>query len=479
MFEKRSRLTRVLGRTDIIALGFGTMVGWSWVVLTATWLTSAGFLGTITAFLVGALLILGVGLTYGELTAAFPLSGGEFVYAYRAGGRFFSWLVGWTMTLAYLGVAAWEAIAVSTAINYIIPLPSAWHLWDIAGYPVYFSWALVGILGAALVMVLNLFGTRPVIIFQVMATAAVMAMSIMLLLGGITFGGAENIGPSFTTPSGLFVVLLIIPSMLIGFDVIPQSAEEMNISPRNIGKMLIVCIIISVIWYLMVIIGVATGAPAEVRMSGELPVADVMAYLYGNDGFGTALIIVGILGIFTSWNGFFMGASRLIFAMGRARMLPQVFGRTGKRYQTPWAAILAIGSVCMITPLFGANALIWLVNISAICSLFTYCCVTLSFILLRKKEPDLHRPIKIRGGMGFGILVMIAVVLYFALYIVIAAGGNDYTFEAIAIVIWVAIGMVLFLSSAKSNRAISEREREILIFGEELARFIKGRKENE
>ncbi len=471
MSEKRNRLTKVLGRTDIIALGFGTMVGWSWVVLTTTWLTDAGFWGTITAFLVGALLILVVGLAYGELTAALPLSGGEFVYAYRSGGRSFSWLVGWTMTLAYLGVAAWEAIAISTALNYIIPLPSAWLLWEIAGYSVHLSWALIGIIGAALVTVLNLFGTRPAVIFQVMATAAVMAMGIMFLLGSITFGSIDNAGPSFTTPSGFFVVLLVIPSMLIGFDVIPQSAEEMNISPRNIGRMLVVCIIISVAWYLMVIIGVALGAPAEVRLSGELPTADVISHLYGNEAFGTVLIIVGILGIFTSWNGFFLGATRLIFAMGRARMLPKVFGKTGKKYQTPWAAILVVGSICMIAPLFGANALIWLVNISAICSLFAYCCVTLSFILLRIKEPELHRPIKIRGGMGFGIAVLVAVVVYFALYIIIAVKVSDYSFEALAIVIWMVFGIILFRSSKKGNKSITEREREILVFGEELARF--------
>lgn len=477
MLEKRSRLTKVLGRTDIIALGFGTMVGWSWVVLTTTWLSAAGFWGTILAFLIGALLTVCVGLAYGELTAALPLSGGEFVYAYRAGGRFFGWLVGWTMTLAYLAVAAWEAIAISTALNYLIPLPSAWYLWNIADYPVYLSWALVGIVGAALITILNLFGTRPAIIFQVMATAAIMAMGIMLLLGGITFGGMENTGPAFTSLSGFFVVLLVVPSMLIGFDVIPQSAEEMNISPRSIGKMLIVCIVISVGWYLMVITGIATGAPEEVRMSGELPAADVVSYIYGNSGFGIVLIIAGIIGIFTSWNGFFLGATRLIFAMGRARMLPEVFGRIGKRYRMPWAAILVVGSFCVLTPLLGANALIWLVNISAICAIFAYCCVTLSFILLRKKEPGLHRPIRIKGGAGLGVLILIALVLYFALYIIMAAGGTDYTPEAVAIILWTITGIVLFGVSKKSSRTISEREREILVFGEKLARFHTGRAE--
>ena len=82
----RNSLSKVLGRTDVLAIGFGTMVGWSWVMLASTWLTQAGFWGTILAFLIGSLIILGVGALYGELTSALPQAGGEVVYMYRAMG---------------------------------------------------------------------------------------------------------------------------------------------------------------------------------------------------------------------------------------------------------------------------------------------------------------------------------------------------------------------------------------------------------
>ena len=49
----QSSFLRVLGRRDVVALAFGAMIGWSWVVLTGTWITSAGVLGAITAFLLG------------------------------------------------------------------------------------------------------------------------------------------------------------------------------------------------------------------------------------------------------------------------------------------------------------------------------------------------------------------------------------------------------------------------------------------
>ncbi|MEG0663052.1 MAG: APC family permease [Anaerovoracaceae bacterium] len=464
------KLTKVLGRTDIIALGFGTVIGWSWVVLATTWITGAGFWGTIIGFSAGAVLIFLVGLIYVELTSALPLSGGEMVYAYRAGGKAFGWAVGWIMSLAYLGVAAWEGIALATAVDYLFPLPKAILLWEIAGYPVYFSWALVGMVGGVIMLILNLFGAKPAAIFQVMATAGIIAVGLMMLFGGITFGSTENIGPGVQSFSGILYVMLIIPSMLIGFDVIPQSAEEMNISPRDIGKTLLVCIVISFAWYMILIVGVGFSAPAEIRMSGVLPTADVMAYAYGNERFGLIIVVGGILGILTSWNGFFMGATRLIFAMGRAKMLPDIFGRLGRRYKTPWAAILLVGLICILTPLLGKNALIWLVNISSICALIAYCCQPLSFLLLRKKEPELNRPIHLPMGVVGGTMIFILTVAYLALYLYMALNGKSYLHEGRVIGVWLVLGLVLYWFSTSRARMVSAAQMEQLVFGENLAR---------
>ena len=73
--SQQSSFLRVLGRRDVVALAFGAMIGWSWVVLTGTWITSAGVLGAITAFLLGGGAIAVVGLTYAELSSAPPTQG--------------------------------------------------------------------------------------------------------------------------------------------------------------------------------------------------------------------------------------------------------------------------------------------------------------------------------------------------------------------------------------------------------------------
>ena len=158
------------------------------------------------------------------------------------------------------------------------------------------------------------------------ATAALIIIAIVIFLGGVTFGDIDNMGRPFESGRGFFYVLLMVPAMLIGFDIIPQSAEEMNIGPKNIGKMIVVCIIISLLWYLIMIIGVGLAAPAEIRFSGIIPMADVAAYLFSSQAFSTIIVFGGILGILTTWNGFFIGATRLIYAMGRAWVIPPVFG---------------------------------------------------------------------------------------------------------------------------------------------------------
>ena len=90
-----------------------------------------------------------VGLTYAELTPMLPLSGGELVFSYRAMGYNASWFTGWMITLAYLGVAAWEGPALANAINFLFAglLPQGPTLWSFAGSDVTVSFILIAAIG--------------------------------------------------------------------------------------------------------------------------------------------------------------------------------------------------------------------------------------------------------------------------------------------------------------------------------------------
>jgi len=470
MPEEGNSLKRVLGRTDVLTLAFGTMVGWGWVMLSGLWVSEAGVIGALLAFSFGAILCIFVGLAYAELTSALPLAGGELVYIYRAMGTGFSWLVGWAISFAYIGVAAWEGIAIATALDYIFPIPQIGYLWSIGDYPVYASWSAVGMIGAFALLLLNYFGARPAAIFQVMTTSALILVGLIFVFGGLTFGNIEYMDPLFTNYKGLIAVLLMVPSMFVGFDVIPQSAEEMNIPLYQIAKVFIVSIVMAAVWYFLIILGIGISAPPEVRTAGIVPAADAMAYCYGTTVFGKIMILGGICGILTSWNGFIVGSTRVIYAMGRAKMLPPFFGKLHPRYKTPVGAIVLVGGICTITPLLGRNALVWFVNASAFGSVVSYLMVAVSFLLLRKKEPELKRPFRIKYGKFLGIMVVFISVMFLSLYTPVGPGALKWPEEWILVMGWALIGVVLVLWTKASYGKVSLGERELLIFGEEYSR---------
>lgn len=476
---QRESLSKVLSRRDILALAFGTMVGWGWVMLTAGWITSAGVVGAIIAFLFGAVLCLFVGATYAELTPALPLAGGELVFSYRGLGYFWSWFTAWAICLAYIGVAAWEGIAISTAINYLIPFPQAIELWTLNDSTVYLTWSMVGIIGAAIIMIINLVGIKQSAVFQTVGTAGLILSGIIFITGGAILGDPSNVAPAFTGVAegvgpwaGILAVMMMAPGMFVGFDVIPQSAEEMNIPPKQIANVVYISILMGAAWYIIMILAASLSAPAEVRgsFSGSVPVAEIAAYALGSPVWGKIMIIGALCGIVTSWNGFFIGASRVIFSMGRAKMIPAVFGKVHPKYQTPTAAIILVGIICMITPLMGRNALVWFVDTASFGTVVAYLMVAISFLAIRKNEPDLNRPYRNNRPMLMGWLAILSAVFFIILYLPFGPSSLVWPYEWAFIVFWIVLGVILAAVGKATVGPVSSAEREYLIFGKEYAR---------
>ena len=155
MLENEQKLLKILGNRDVLTLAFGAMIGWGWVVTAGLWITGAGSLGAILAFAIGGLMVIFVGLTYAELASALPLAGGEHVYSFKAMGRMASFITTWAIILGYVSVVAFEAVALPTVFEYLIPNYSQGYLYTIAEWDVTLTWAGVGILGSILIAWVN------------------------------------------------------------------------------------------------------------------------------------------------------------------------------------------------------------------------------------------------------------------------------------------------------------------------------------
>jgi amino acid transporter len=246
--NQNAKLSRVLLSKDIMALAFGAMIGRGWIVMTGNWIQSAGSLGAITAFLVGGTAIVLVGLTYAELAAAMPKVGGEHVYSYRALGHFSSFVCTWAIVLGYMSVISFEAVALPTVVEHLFPGYSVGYLWTIAGWEVEATWVAVGLAGSIVMMFINYIGIRTAALFQKMVTLLIMVVGVMFITGALFTGETATMEPLFNVENGIIggimTVLIMVPFMFVGFDVIPQAAEEVNLPFREIGRVLMFAVIL-------------------------------------------------------------------------------------------------------------------------------------------------------------------------------------------------------------------------------------------
>ncbi|GGL95003.1 APC family permease [Glutamicibacter protophormiae] len=408
-------LKKVLGKWDALAIGVGAMIGFGWVVLTGDWITTAGPIGASLAMLVGGGIMAVVGLTYAELVAAMPKAGGEHNYLLRAMGARWSFAGSWAIVGGYITIVAFEAVALPKSVQYIFPNLSQIKLWDIAGSEVYLTWALVGVLGAVVITWINIRGIKTAGVVQTFVVIFLFIIGAMLLTGSFAGGETRNMEPFFENGlAGFFGVMIVVPFMFVGFDVIPQSAEECDIPPRKIGKYVIISVLIATAWYVMVVLATSSGLGPAALAGSDLATADAMGALFNSEVMAKILIAGGIAGILTSWNSLLMGASRLMYAMAQSGMLPRWFAQLHPKYRTPHHALLFIGGLSILAPFFGTAMLGWLVDSGSPSIVMAYLLVGVAFLILRRREPQMPRPLRIGGKGNFGQVIGVLSVLFCA-----------------------------------------------------------------
>jgi amino acid transporter len=441
-----TKFTRVLGRWDVLAVAFGAMIGFGWIVLTGGFLQDAGTLGAVLAFAIGGVIMCLVGLTYAELVSAMPSAGGEHNYVLRGLGSRAAFITSWSLVFGYVSVVAFEAVALPQTLLYLAPDMLVGRLWTVADYDVYASWAAVGIAGAVGITLLNYVGIRPAAVFQGLAVLFLLGVGVLLVIGSVIGGSSEHLQPLFAGGAGgIIAVLVAVPFLFVGFDVIPQSAEEINLPFKMIGTLVVVSVISAAVFYMIVMFTVGSALPKQVLAKSDLSAADGMAALWGSQTFGDILVLGGIAGILTSWNGFLLGASRLLYAMATSGMVPRWFAKLHPKYRTPSNAILFIGVLSVLSPLFGEQMLVWLVDAGGISIVVAFFLVAVTFLLLRQKEPDMERPFRVSGGRAVGVLAAVLSAGLAVLYLPGMPAALIWPYEWIILGLWWLVGLVLVL----------------------------------
>lgn len=469
---QRPQLQKGIGKAGLFSLAFGAMIGVGWVTAMGSWLSNAGPLGAVIAFFLGGLIILVIGFCYAEVTAALPLSGGEVAYAYKAYGPSKSFIIGWFLTFGYLSVSAFEAVSINKVLSYLIPAIDYLPVYSVNGSPVYLLHIGISAFFVLLISAINYTGVKNSARFQVGLTVLFVLLTFVFVVAGFILGEWRNLDPFFSgnttasITSGIAMVLVTVPFWFVGFDTIPQAAEEadQSISYRTIGLLILVSIIAAVCFYILLILSTSMAAPWNDILGEKLPTASAFGTASGSPILVNIILITALVGLLTSWNGFFLAGSRVLFALGRGKIISPQFGKSHPKYQTPYYAVIFSGMVTFAASLMGQGAMVAFVNVGSLCIVIAFFGVSFSFLALRKKFPDLHRPFYAPGGRILGF-ISIACTLCMLLAMVYpgSAAALAWPLEWGIFFVFTLVGMIFWWRSAASRNAVSKEERDYLI----------------
>jgi amino acid transporter len=441
-----AHLARKLRLTDYFTLAWGTMVGVGWLVVMDDWLLRGGALGALLGFAIGGALLFPIGWVYGRLVAAMPDAAGEIAYTAAAFSRPVSFSTGWMMMLAYFIVCPWEAVAVGRIAGYIFPALDSIELYRIAGRPVYLPHLIIGLGLTALLTTLNYRGIRLSATFQNWTSFGTLALFIIFIALGASQGSPRNFPPLFThAPLVSFLLMIqIVPYFMTGFESVSKAAEESTPEFRSQSflKAIWMAILVGILFYTIVIAAVAFVAPWHALTGEKFMTAVAFQHAVRSRWIVNVILAAALLSLFKCFNGNFVAASRLLFALGRRGLIDPRAGQIHPQHQTPSIAVLCIGLATAACMLLGDAILVPITEVGSVACAIGWASTCAAYISM-----GLSRTLPGQSNLsavewivaGLGLLVAVAMSL---MKVVPAIPGHFTAYEWLALGVWIAFGAV-------------------------------------
>ncbi len=441
-----SHLARKLRLTDYFTLAWGTMVGVGWLVVMDDWLLRGGALGALLGFAIGGALLFPIGWVYGRLVALMPDAAGEIAYTAAAFSRPISFSTGWMMMLAYFIVCPWEAVAVGRIAGYIFPGLDSFEVYRIAGRPVYLPHLIIGLGLTALLTTLNYRGIRLSATFQNWTAFGTLALFILFVTMGVSKGSPRNFPPLFTHAPlvSFLLVVQIVPYFMTGFESVSKAAEESTPEFRSQSflQAISMAILIGILFYTIVIAAVAFVAPWHSLTGEKFMTAVAFQHAVGSRWIVNVILAAALLSLLKCFNGNFVAASRLFFALGRRDLIDSRAGQVHPRHETPSIAVLCVGLATAACMLVGDAILVPITEVGSVACAIGWaatCAAYLSMGRARKLPGQLTLSTIEWMVATLGLLVAIVMML---MKVVPAIPGHFTTYEWLALAIWIALGAI-------------------------------------
>jgi amino acid transporter len=361
-------LRRILGRWDLTALGLNQVIGGAIFAVPASLAAHAGAWSPLLVVAVGAASLL-IALSFAEVGSRFEGTGGPYLYARAAFGRFAAFEIGWMAWVTR--VASWASI-----LNVLVATLGFYWPVVTGGAPRAALMTLV----AAVIAAINVRGIRQSSVAINLFTVGKLAPLLIFVVVGFWFADAGRLIPSRPLSFAEFSsAALLLIFAFGGYENIPIPAGEAR-DPRRAVPFALVTTILIVTAIFAAIQTVALGTLPTLPVS-TAPLADAAAIFLGPAG--AALLTIGATVSIAGNNlGGAVAGSRLLFALGEQGDLPSFFGRIHRIYRTPVPAILTTCGITLVLALSGTFVV--LAQTSAVSRLVVYVGTCAAAIRLRE-----------------------------------------------------------------------------------------------
>ncbi len=435
--KPRISLARKLRTIDYFTLGFGTMVCAGWLVVMDDWLRRGGPLGAILGFALGGAVLLPIGYVYGRMVMAMPDAASEIAYTGAVFAPGVSYATGWMMILAYLPVCPWEAVAVGKIAAYVFPALNSLQLYRVAGKPVYLPHLIIGLALTAVITALNYRGIRLTATFHNWMTCSLLSLALVFVCCGLARGSAANFRPLFSHSGWLSVLLVlqIMPYYMTGFESVPKCAEEASpeFRARGFFRAILLAVVVGVLFYTAVIAAVAMVHPWPALANARFATAVAFERAFRTQWLVNVVLAAALVSLIKIFNGNFIAATRLLFALGRRGFVDARFGSVHATNQTPSVAVLCAGLVTAATALLGESILIPISEVGSMASAVGWLATCAAYFRLEGASRE--RAIAAVGAIVGALLVLMKVLPM--------VPGSFTLYEYLALALWIVVGFAL------------------------------------
>ncbi|UOF89979.1 amino acid permease [Fodinisporobacter ferrooxydans] len=447
--NKGTSLKRELGPFDLMMLGIGAIIGTGIFVLTGVAAAKHAGPALILSFVLSGLACAFAALCYSEFASTVPVSGSAYTYSYATFGELFAWILGWDLILEY-GLASsavasgWSGYFQGLLAGFGIHIPTALSsAYDPA------KGTYIDIPAILIVLLLTFLLSRG--IKESTRLNSIMVVTKLIVVVLFIAVGVWYVKPVNWTPfmpfgfSGVASGAATVFFAYIGFDAVSTAAEEVRNPQKSMPIGILGSLAVCTVLYIIVS-GILTGMVPYQQLNVKNPVAFALQFIHQN--WAAGFISLGaIIGITTVLLVMIYGQIRLFYAISRDGLLPKVLSNVNPKTQTPVAGSWV--TFAMVSVFAGLVPLDKLADLTNIGTLFAFIAVSVGIIVLRKKQPNLHRAFKVPFVPWIPLLAIV-----FCGYLMLQLSSITWT----GFVVWFVIGLVVYFTYGRRHSKLASED---------------------